>query len=93
MHDYHEGRKGYSPEQVLHDGCGECEARSKEFDGGFAHLDRFNAVRAWERAARWNRDGLADLAHAEIPMFRILWSVQLKLEQVGHHPIGVFPYA
>ena len=92
MHDYHDGLPGYSPDQVLHDGCGECEARSKQPDGGMAYLDRLNFVRAWERAAEWNRAGLLDLARAEIPMLSILWSVQLKLENYGV-PIGQVPHA
>ena len=33
-HDYHEGRPSYSAQQILHDGCGECEARGKDPDRG-----------------------------------------------------------
>jgi hypothetical protein len=91
MHDYHEAAANYSPNQVLHDECGECEARSKSADGGLAHLDRQNFFMAWHRATEWNRNGLPDLARAEMPLLCILWSVQLKLEQCCHLPVGELP--
>jgi hypothetical protein len=91
MHDYHDGLPGYSPEQILHDGCGECEARSKTDDHGLANLDRVNFYRAWGRAARWNREGLTDLSRAEIPLLNLLWVIQLKLESYAQVPIGVVP--
>ena len=91
MHDYHEGLPGFSEAQILHDGCGECEARSKYPDGGLAHLDRLNFANAWMRAARWNRSGLSDLAKAEIPLLSILWSVQIQLERLGF-TIGQVPH-
>lgn len=92
MHDYHEGLIGYSAAQILHDHCGECEARAKETAGGVVHLDRTNFARAWARAAEWNRAGLADVARAEIPLLSALWVIQLKLEQYGV-PIGQVPHA
>jgi hypothetical protein len=92
MHDYHEGLTGYSPDQILHDGCSECEARSKETAGGLIHLDRSNIARAWARAALWNRSGLSDISRCEIPLLSALWVVQLKLEQYGV-PIGQVPHA
>lgn len=91
MHDYHEGLPGYSPEQILHDGCGECEDRARSQDGGLGHLDQQNFYRAWSRAAEWNRSGAAHVARAEIPLLRILWSVQLKLESCAGVPIGIVP--
>jgi hypothetical protein len=92
MHDYHDALPGYSEAQILHDGCGECEARSKRPDGGLGTLDRDNFVRAWIRSAEWNRAGLTDLARAEIPLLSILWSVQIKLQNHGW-PIGMVPHA
>ena len=89
-HDYHDGLDGYSPEQILHDGCAECEARSKETAGGLAYLDKTNFVRAWKRAAEWNQHGLLDLAESEITLLQTLWIIQIKLESFGV-PIGQVP--
>ncbi len=91
MHDYHDGLPGYSPDQILHDGCGECEHRAKSDDHGIAHLDHRNFYRAWLRAVEWNMRGLTDLARAEIPMLNALWAVQVKLESCTGLPIGHLP--
>jgi hypothetical protein len=91
-HDYHEGLPGYSPDQLLHAGCAECEERSEEHGGGLAHLDQFRFALAWSRAARWQSGlgSLPDLDRAEIPMLETLWTVQLKLQEFGV-PIGTMP--
>jgi hypothetical protein len=89
-HDYHDGLPGFSAAQILHDGCGECEARAASPEHGIGNLDRGNFVRAWHRAAEWNTHGLPDVAEAEVPMLRVLWAVQLKLENLGV-PIGTLP--
>ncbi len=91
-HDYHEGLPGYHPQQILHDGCGECEARANEPDHGICHLDQENFARAWKRAADWHRDILPTVSDAEAPMLRTLWSIQLKLEPRGIS-IGEVPSA
>jgi len=90
-HTYHDALPGYSPAQVLHDGCDECEQRAASFDHGIATLDRQNFARAWERAATWNRHGLPDLARAEMPMFRCLWSVQIRLQSAAGLEPGSLP--
>jgi len=90
MHDYHEGQPNYSADQVLHDGCKECGLRAQSDDHGIANMDKFTFARAWLRAARWNREGLDDLAMAERPALNTLWAVQLKLETWGL-PIGTLP--
>lgn len=82
-HDYHEGRPGYSANQLLHDGCKECERRSTESGLGIAHLDPIRFEYAWNRAYRWRVDGLDDVAEVEKPMLGALWSVQVQLEQRG----------
>jgi hypothetical protein len=92
MHDYHEAAANYSPGQVLHDECAECKARSESPDGGLAHLDRQYFFMAWHRATEWNRNGLPDIAAAEVPLLRMLWSVQLKLEQFCRIPVGEMPH-
>lgn len=90
-HDYHEGLSGFSEGQILHDGCGECERRGSDASIAIAHLDKGNFRRAWVRAAQWNREGLADLSRAEIPLLRALWSVQVKLEAYQGFRIGSLP--
>jgi hypothetical protein len=90
MHSYHDALPGFSPEQILHDGCGECESRAASRNHGIANLDTGNFARAWQRAARWNRSGLPDIARAEVPMLDVLWAVQCQLERVGI-PIGSLP--
>ena len=91
MHDYHNGLPGYSADQILHDGCGECEARAASLDHGLAHLDRNNFYRAWARAAEWNRSGLTDVARAEIPLLSVLWAVQIKLDAYADIAVGTMP--
>lgn len=90
MH-YHDALPGYDPEQILHDGCGECEARAREADHGLGHLNKTNFYRAWARAAIWHRDGLGGISRAEIPLLCVLWSVQLKLQSYADVPIGLVP--
>jgi hypothetical protein len=91
MHEYHDGLPGYSADQIFHDGCGECETRAASLDGGIAWLDKDSFPRAWARAAQWDRGSLPDMvARAEVPVLRILWSVQVQLEQFGC-PIGLVP--
>jgi len=90
VHDYHESLPGYDPEQILHDGCGECEARAKSRNHGLATLDQQNFARAWARAAEWNQQGLRNVSAAEVPILDVLWAVQCQLEQHGV-PVGVLP--
>lgn len=89
-HDYHEGLPGFSPAQLLHDGCTECAAIAAETTHGIAHLGKEDFARAWARAAARHRDGLDDVARAEVPMLTVLWAVQLKLHRFGC-PIGTVP--
>jgi hypothetical protein len=89
-HDYHDALPGYSRQQVLHDGCRECEARAASADHGISKLDKHRFASAWARAAEWNQKGLPDVASAEVPMLRVLWSVQLALHSWGL-PVGALP--
>lgn len=82
-HDYHEGLPGFSPSQMLHDGCGECEARSRRDDHGIANLDPDNFRRALLRAREWNDRGLLTMSDAERPMLSALWSVLIQCERIG----------
>jgi hypothetical protein len=94
VHDYHEGLPGYHPDQLLHDGCAECEARGKDVATAIGHLDRTNFIRAWARAADWNKGRLNDSAvsKAEAPLLRVLWALEIKFEPrgiaVGSCPTG-----
>jgi hypothetical protein len=90
-HAPHEWLPGYSPAQLLHDGCPECETRGQAAAAAIAGLDTASFERAWERAAAWQRDGGGHpIAAAEIPMLRALWAVQVQLERRGW-PTGRCP--
>ena len=91
-HDHHESLPGYSPAQLLHAGCRECDRRAATLDGGLAHLDAVQFARAWHRAALWRQGGgqLPDLDRAEMRMLAALWEVQVKLEPHGW-PVGMIP--
>lgn len=90
VHDYHDGLPGFSATQILHDGCGECEARGKDVANAIACLDRGRFVQAWVRAAQWNRAGVPDCSAAERDLLSVLWAIQLKLEPRGI-PVGEVP--
>jgi hypothetical protein len=83
VHDYHEGQPGYSEAQILHDGCGECEARGKDVAQAISSMDKGRFVKAWQRAAEWNTKGVPDIAKAEMGVLHVLWVIQIKLESRG----------
>ncbi len=92
-HDYHDGLPGYSEAQILHDGCGECEARGRNLNIAIGSLDKGRFALAWRRAADWNRTtDVLDISRAERPLLEALWAVQLKLElrgiEIGEVPSG-----
>jgi len=89
-HAYHEALPGYSPDQILHDGCPECAERGSDVSRGIASLDRQNFACAWSRASDWHREGVFAVSDAESGLLRVLWSVQLQLERIGW-PIGDLP--
>lgn len=91
VHDYHEAHPGYSPAQILHNGCGECEARSRNIAHAIGRMDKGRFALAWARATAWNRAGLPDVSEAEAPLLMALWAIQLKLETVCGLPIGELP--
>jgi hypothetical protein len=90
MHAFHEGLPGYDPAQILHDSCNECERRSNLPGHVIADLDLTGFRAAWERAIRWNKVGLVNLSHAEMPALSALWAVQLQFERLDM-PIGMLP--
>lgn len=87
MHAYHEGLPRYDASQILHDGCAECEERGANVCLALDSLDRRNFARAWQRAHDWNKTddaGLrASLSNAEMPLLRVMWSMQVRLEGYG----------
>jgi hypothetical protein len=89
-HDPHDQLPGYSPAQLLHAGCGECDQRAGQPDGGLLNLapDRFEA--AWRRAAAFGLNLVDDLDPAELRLISTLWAVQVQLEKRGI-AIGVIP--
>jgi len=90
VHAYHEGLPGYHEDQILHDGCEECEGRASSRSLGISYLDKHRFARAWVRAAAWQRGRLDNISHAEIPLLNALWAVQCQLENFGH-TIGRLP--
>jgi hypothetical protein len=82
-HDFHERLPGYSPGQVLYDGCAECESRASRADRGIGSLDAERFTRAWSRAHRWQTSGLTDISDAETGLLAVLGSVQIKLDTRG----------
>lgn len=91
-HDYHDGLPGYSPAQILHDGCGECEARGRNLSLAIGSMDKGRFALAWRRAADWNLTVgvVGDVSQAERPLLEALWAIQLRLENYGI-PIGELP--
>jgi hypothetical protein len=49
-HVYHEGLPGYHPESILHDGCPECEERSRRGLDGVLALTRDRQLALWRGA-------------------------------------------
>ena len=89
-HSYHEGQPGYSPAQVLHDGCEECEFRGKNVWTAISYLDTAGFAMAWARAAAFERGQLSDVCETEIPLLQALSSIQVQLERRGI-PFGEIP--
>lgn len=89
-HDPHHVQPGYSPDQVLYDGCAECDRRAASADHGLSYLDVPTFERAWTRAHQWQTVGLPDLAHNEVLLFTMLVSVMVQFERRGI-PFGYLP--
>lgn len=79
MHDYHDALPGFSEEQVLIDGCAECEWRAEDLERALSHFDSQYFRRACQRATAWRRDGLTDVSDAELKVFRPLSAVLVRV--------------
>lgn len=99
-HDYHPELAGWHEEQLLVDGCRECEWRALDIIAALGHMDGSTFEHAWHRAADWQARTLTarraerpyaeHLSQAEMPVLRFLWGVQVQLERRGI-PIGWVP--
>ena len=78
-HNYHEALPGYHPDQILTDGCAECEWRSRREDHGIGTLDPQRFFRAWARAREWAADGLDSVSQAELPLLAVLSAIDTQL--------------
>ncbi|HEY5201637.1 MAG TPA: hypothetical protein VIJ31_12105 [Acidothermaceae bacterium] len=83
MHAYHDGLVDFHPDQILHDGCGECEERGENVAFAIGALDTGNFERAWKRACDWSRPIGSDIhvSDVERPLLRVLWAIQVQLER------------
>jgi hypothetical protein len=82
-HDCHERLPGFDPQQILVDGCRECEARSKWNDHGISSLDAERFATAWHRAREWQTQGLSTISDAEIPLLDTLWSLHVVSQRAA----------
>ncbi len=89
-HGHHEAHPGFSPAQILKDGCNECGQRSKNVWLAITHLDPVTFANAWARAAAYERGQLPDVSVAEVPLLRALWATQVQLERRGF-AVGAVP--
>ena len=91
-HAYHETLPGYDAQQILHDGCEECEQRGRTVPTSIVMLDEDRFRAAWERAAAWNRDQeVGHISEAERPLLNAIWTFQLMFERACDLPIGKLP--
>ena len=81
MHKYHPSLPDYSSEQVLVDGCEECEYRAGRGVSALDYFDTETAKRAYDRAHKWNSEGLSDISAAEGKVFDKMLSVERFLER------------
>ena len=98
-HDYHEGLPGYDPRQLLHDGCEECEERSRDLSIAITRLDPERFAHAWRRAydqyatRGGGYEATGPISSAESPLLAALWGIQIQLERRGVPLTGEPPQA
>jgi hypothetical protein len=79
MHDMHESLPGFSPKQIFHDGCDECERRGADVELALAHMDTQTFRSAWMRAHEWGKGRVTDVSHAEAPVLRLLSAMRNRI--------------
>jgi hypothetical protein len=95
-HDYHPGLPGYHPDQILHDGCAECERRGANVETAIGSMDHKRFEKAWLRTAdqrastppSGDRGGPRSVAESKV--LDAIWAIQVHLENRGI-PIGDLP--
>jgi hypothetical protein len=90
VHDEHTHLEGYHEDQLLHDGCAECEWRGKDPAMAIQHLDPLRFAHAWRRACMMQLHGIPNCSKAERPMLDVFAATAVQLERRGL-PIGVLP--
>lgn len=78
-HVYHEGLPGYDPASVLHDGCPECEERSRRGLDGVLALDRDRQLALWQ-------DPVTRTSACDARLRRELYTVAVFLQGAGISP-------
>ena len=92
MHAYHDTLPGFDGRQIWHDGCEECEHRGQSLPSSLGTLDEARFVKAWQRAANWNKDrDVGHVSQAERPLLETIWCFQVMFEHLCKLPIGLLP--
>lgn len=82
-HNFHESLPGYDYRQILHDRCGECEARGRDLHSALAYMDGDTFQRAWQRAydahRPSSRDEVGRVSDAEAPLLDVLYNIRMRL--------------
>ena len=91
MHVIHEDLPGYSRDQILFDGCAECEGRRDPLAALNAYEDHV-IEDAWERAVTWRR-GMTPLhiSETEVPLLETIAAFATLLDRAGVLPFGDVP--
>jgi hypothetical protein len=89
-HVYHGDLPGYDPQQILHDGCPECEERGRDPVMAINHMDRERFDRAVTRAFALSRSGSSGLAisAAEAKTLGVISAVYERLRDSSVLPIS-----
>ena len=82
-HDYHPSLPGFHPDQVLVDGCIECERRSKDLRLAITHMDDERFERACTRALAVERRGLDTCSATERRVYDVLAPIVARLTKQG----------
>jgi hypothetical protein len=89
-HTAHASCPYYDANQILVDGCAECEALATHPATVIGHMTKQEFEHAWERAVKYERLGLPTASYAEAPVLRIFWNIAVQLERRGI-PLGYVP--
>lgn len=90
-HDYHEELPGFHPDQLLRDGCAECEKRGANPLNALLHMDPERFAKAWQRGLDYGRDEARHIARCELPLLETIGLLAVMLERFFHIPFGTVP--